>query len=98
MSISDIPRGLDRAVFARLMAGDWVKSHQNVLICGPTGVGKTFLACALAANQACRQETASSMSACYLRWRSVVLAATPRPWARWQRPRSCSSMTGDRRR
>ena len=48
------PRGLDRALFTRLMASDWVKSHQNVLICGPTGVGKTFLACALA-NQACRQ-------------------------------------------
>ena len=48
------PRGLDRALFARLMTGRWVSEHQNVLICGPTGVGKTFLACALA-NQACRQ-------------------------------------------
>ena len=48
------PRGLDRALFARLMTGRWVNEHQNILICGPTGVGKTFLACALA-NQACRQ-------------------------------------------
>lgn len=48
------PRGLDRALFARLMTGHWVSEHQNILICGPTGVGKTFLACALA-NQACRQ-------------------------------------------
>jgi DNA replication protein DnaC len=48
------PRGLDRAVFRRLLTGDWVRGHQNVLITGPTGVGKTYLACALA-DAACRQ-------------------------------------------
>jgi DNA replication protein DnaC len=48
------PRGLDKALFRRLLTGDWVNGHQNVLICGPTGVGKTYLACALA-NAACRQ-------------------------------------------
>jgi DNA replication protein DnaC len=48
------PRGLDRAVFRRLLTGDWIRSHQTVLITGPTGVGKTYLACALA-NAACRQ-------------------------------------------
>ena len=48
------PRGLDRALFRRLLAGDWVRSHQSILITGPTGVGKTYLAWALA-NAACRQ-------------------------------------------
>jgi len=48
------PRGLDRTLFRRLLAGDWVRAHQSILITGPTGVGKTYLACALA-NAACRQ-------------------------------------------
>ena len=48
------PRGLDKALFRRLLAGEWADRHQAVLITGPTGVGKTYLACALA-NTACRQ-------------------------------------------
>jgi DNA replication protein DnaC len=56
------PRGLDRALFRRLLDGHWVSAHQNVLITGPTGVGKTYLACALA-HQACRQ----GATALYLR-------------------------------
>ena len=46
-------RGIDQSVIMRLIAGDWIKSFQNIIITGPTGVGKTFLACALA-NRACR--------------------------------------------
>jgi DNA replication protein DnaC len=46
-------RGLDRSVITSLANPDWVKSHQNILITGPTGAGKTYLACALA-QRACR--------------------------------------------
>jgi len=47
------PRGIDRALLARLVAGDWIDQHNNCLITGPTGVGKSWLACALG-HKACR--------------------------------------------
>jgi DNA replication protein DnaC len=47
------PRGLDRAVFARLVAGDWIDRHENVLITGAAGLGKSWMACALG-HKACR--------------------------------------------
>jgi len=48
------PRGIDKSVILRLLSCDWIQKHQNVIISGPTGVGKTFLACALA-QKACRE-------------------------------------------
>lgn len=48
------PRGIDQSVIMRLISCDWIKHHQNIIITGPTGAGKTFLACALA-NKACRE-------------------------------------------
>lgn len=41
-------RGLDRALITTLAGGDWLRHGRNVLITGATGVGKTWLACALA--------------------------------------------------
>jgi len=46
-------RGLDRRLVLHLAQGEWIHQHLNILILGPTGVGKTFLACALA-HAACR--------------------------------------------
>ena len=47
-------RGLKRAQIEQLRASPWVKEHRNCLITGPTGSGKTYLACAVGA-QACRE-------------------------------------------
>jgi len=55
-------RGLDKSVMLSLASCDWVRNHRNVIIIGPTGIGKTYLSCALA-QRACRV----GMSAFYTR-------------------------------
>lgn len=46
-------RGMDRSTVMSLAQNQWVKSHNNILVTGPTGAGKSYLACALA-QKACR--------------------------------------------
>ena len=48
------PRGLDKSLMAKLFSCDWIRDGNNLLITGPTGTGKTFLACAMA-QKACRE-------------------------------------------
>jgi DNA replication protein DnaC len=56
-SIEDVDyraaRSLDRALFQKLGEGRWIDAHENLILCGPTGVGKSWLACALG-HKACR--------------------------------------------
>lgn len=47
------PRGLDKSLMLSLAGCDWIRKHHNVIITGPTGTGKSYLACALG-NKACR--------------------------------------------
>jgi DNA replication protein DnaC len=48
-------RGLDKALFAKLAAGEWIARRQDLLITGKTGTGKSWLACALG-HKACRDD------------------------------------------
>ena len=48
------PRGLDRTLFHKLAGCGWIRHSQHLVISGPTGTGKSWLACALG-NRACRE-------------------------------------------
>jgi len=65
-SVEDIdfrhPRSLDKSLVIRLADCQWIRKHNNLIITGPTGVGKSYLACAFA-EKACRE----GFSALYLR-------------------------------
>jgi len=47
------PRGLDRKLLRSLTRSEWVRQKQNILLLGPTGIGKSWIGCALA-QKACR--------------------------------------------
>ena len=55
-------RGMTKDGLFRLCQNEWIRSHNNLIVVGPTGVGKTFIACALG-NSAVRQ----GISALYVR-------------------------------
>lgn len=47
-------RGLEKSLLLSLASCEWIREHHNLLISGPTGVGKTYIACGLA-HKACRE-------------------------------------------
>lgn len=62
-SIEDVdyraPRGLDRALFLKLAGCEWIRARHNLLVTGPTGVGKSWLSCALG-QKACREDLSTA--------------------------------------
>lgn len=65
------PRGLKKAQMATLLQCEWLTKHQNLLLTGPCGSGKTYLACALA-HTACMK----GHSAKYYRLSRLMLELT----------------------
>nr|AJW29501.1 TRm23b IS ATP-binding protein [Sphingomonas sp. JE1] len=73
-------RGLDRGLFLKLVAGDWITARDNLVICGPTGVGKSWLACALG-HKACRDDRSVLYQSCSPAWHwPAATDAMPASW------------------
>lgn len=65
------PRGLDRQMMQQLATCSWVKKGIGIMVTGPTGIGKSFLACALA-----QKALRAGYSVQYSR---ALMDATPKP-------------------
>jgi DNA replication protein DnaC len=76
-SIEDLnyrhPRQLDRALMRSLASCDWVRQRHNIAITGPSGVGKTYIGCALL-EKACREGFTAYYVAASKFFRKLVLA------------------------
>jgi DNA replication protein DnaC len=85
------PRGLDRALFHKLADGQWIDAHDNLILCGPTGVGKSWLACALG-HKACRDNRSVLYQRVPKLFADLALARGDGRYARIMRkPHGCSA-------
>ncbi|WP_425327252.1 ATP-binding protein [Rhizobium grahamii] len=50
-----VPHGVDRNLLMTRAGCDWIRKHQSLLVTGPAGVGKSWLACARG-HKVCRED------------------------------------------
>src|SRR5258708_3653286 len=88
-SVEDVdyraPRGLDRGLFHKLVGGEWIDAHDNLILCGPTGVGKSWLACALG------HKPAATTARCSISASPSSSLISPWPAATGAMPASCAA-------
>ena len=76
------PRGLNKSVILELAHGQWINQHLNLLITGPTGCGKTYLACALA-HKGCLTGFTSKYYRLPRLWNELKIARADGSYASW---------------
>ena len=74
-------RGLDRGLFLKLAGCDWIRAKHNLLITGPCGVGKSWLACALG-QKACREDLSTAYHRIPRLFQALALARADGRYAR----------------
>lgn len=76
------PRGLNKAKILELAHGQWVKQHLNLLITGPTGCGKTYIACAMA-HKGCLSGFTSRYYRLPRLWNELKVAKAAGTYGQW---------------
>ncbi len=76
------PRGLNKSNVLELARGQWIQQHLNLLITGPTGCGKTYLACAMA-HKACLSGFTSRYYRLPRLWHDLKIAKADGTYTQW---------------
>ena len=76
------PRGLNKANVVELARGQWISQHLNLMITGPTGCGKTYLACAMA-HKACLTGFTSRYYRLPRLWHELKIAKADGTYTHW---------------
>lgn len=76
------PRGLNKSNVLELARCQWIHQHLNLIITGPTGCGKTYLACALA-HKACLMNFTSQYYRLPRLWNDLKIAKASGDYANW---------------